>query len=1455
MSDINMKTTLENMNSLAHRQAIMERSQEEMIQSQAVMHNTLKTLLESVQQLSVRETTTHATSPLTQSTINVKDPRISDVEKFSGMKTDFRRFERKIMEYLAAQPNTYRDDISRITYVSSRLSGAADTWYCNQAAFTSFDSFWDAFKEMYFDTHSKAVAERKFLDLKLKSNSGVLNHITSFETLALQSGREKTASVLFTSLTETLQMEVKKATWFDSTLMGDYNRLKNWLINQLPFNIESNQDRQVSFSSSLADPSDAMDISKISLTPGIKWSHHVPPEKYTKFKEFCNSFGMCHLCRELTSHNPACRLANKSESKAYTMSEGRLELFLSFPDSTLAVAALIDTGAAGRAFMRRDVAEKLGIPLHQRPGITLKSFAGVVTEVVSQETGNIDFAVGALQFKAVFLISDTLNSDIILGFKFLEENDLLVDCSLRRVVPREAWVRFTHNGSQDSTTISSINCSDFILPDFISEFREVFDISRCQSLPPYDATKAMDIELVAGADPLSSSHYYKLSQKEEEILRKEIQEGLESGKIERSTAFGACPVLFTKKPDGSLRLCIDYRRLNSITKPIQAILPRIDDILSSLAGENDSAKPLYSKIDLKGAFNLLRIKEGKEKLTSFVTKFGKFQYKVIPFGLRNAPGFFQESMVKIFHDLIGCGLWIYLDDLLIYERDVDRHKWLLKEILRRMRINNLIANPAKCIFLVEEVEFLGYTLKQDGLHMQKCKIQDIMDFPVPRNVRQLQSFLGICNYYRSFLPCFTEIQIPLLHLLKKTTKYEWNADCDKAFLLLKELFSTGIILELPARDKEFILFADASDFAIGAALHQMSGQTLRPVGFFSRKLLESESHYPVYDKELLAIKDALVHWRHLLVDTKLPVVIYSDHQNLTYFKVNQKLNHRQARWQEILADFNFRIQHIKGAQNVVADALSRRADLKQKFYRNGTLLPNEVFVQAIEEQAIPALPEAEHVSSNSQVEVNNEAGDDQQPLLLSEEVQALRNPPSTTLRTYPIFMFQYIRTSTIPESLPSHFKKRLRKERRHFAVHDGALYRKIRVNKQDMAIPYLLSVFRQDKMKETHEVLGHLGHKGTYKSLTARYWWPGMYTDYVNFCKECSVCQLNNNATRPFKHPMHPLPNPGIPFHTWHLDFIQDLPESTSGNKQILVAVDRTTRYTVATALSNRDTDSVLAFVHTLSTRFGVPYRVITDRGSCFIHEFHAYCQAQGIDHSKSSSYHPETNGLVERTIGTLKSVLRKMCAKEPPEKWDLFVDQAVFNVNARDHSSIGFTPFYLAHGVSPRIFSDDVPPRLFDYSNETDRHLFTARELDLLGQSRAAALFRANAAASKMKNSHDDAHATRSNRFKEGEFVKLIKKRLPSMMIPQLESRWKGPFIIHAVLPNDSYILKNTDGSLEPHPVNANHLAPYLTRANFSSSSSQHQISQISTNLLTFQVVSHRKLPSGQILKLWKGG
>ena len=258
------------------------------------------------------------------------------------------------------------------------------------------------------------------------------------------------------------------------------------------------------------------------------------------------------------------------------------------------------------------------------------------------------------------------------------------------------------------------------------------------------------------------------------------------------------------------------------------------------------------------------------------------------------------------------------------------------------------------------------------------------------------------------------------------------------------------------------------------------------------------------------------------------------------------------------------------------------------------------------------------------------------------------------------------------------------------------------------------------------------------------------------------------------------------------------------GNSQILIAVDRSTRYSIAKAFPSRETSHVLGFIHQLCTQYGYPHRIITDRASYFLHELADYCNVHSIKLDHSSAYHPQTNALAGRTNGVLESILRKSC-NGIWAKWDIYLETAVLNLNARHHSVTGHSPFYLAHGISPRLPLGSSIPQVFNFQRPEDRLLYTVRELENLGQARAATLFNSNAQARNMVDKYELNHKPVSNQFVIGQFVKRIRKRLPSMMIPKLASRWEGPFIIYKVGPNDSYVLKKPNGELTPGKLEDN--------------------------------------------------
>ena len=286
----------------------------------------------------------------------------------------------------------------------------------------------------------------------------------------------------------------------------------------------------------------------------------------------------------------------------------------------------------------------------------------------------------------------------------------------------------------------------------------------------------------------------------------------------------------------------------------------------------------------------MRIAEGDEWKTTFRTRYGSYEWAVMPFGLSNAPSTFQRFMNDIFADLLDVCVVVYLDDILIYSENLQDHKRQVKEVLRRLKTNGLYAVPNKCVFHQEEVEFLGYILSADGLQMDKEKVQTIRNWPTPRQVKDVQSFLGFANFYRRFIPNYSRIITPMTRLTRKMTPWSWGKECAQVFATLKELFTMAPILTCWDPDAPMIVETDVSDYTIVAVLSTHVGTEVQPIAFHSRTFDAAELNYDVHDKELLAIYEAFRKWRHYLEGTSILVDVVTDHKNLTYFGKSKLLS-------------------------------------------------------------------------------------------------------------------------------------------------------------------------------------------------------------------------------------------------------------------------------------------------------------------------------------------------------------------------------------------------------------------------------------------------------------------------------------------------------------------------------------------------------------------------------------
>jgi hypothetical protein len=461
------------------------------------------------------------------------------------------------------------------------------------------------------------------------------------------------------------------------------------------------------------------------------------------------------------------------------------------------------------------------------------------------------------------------------------------------------------------------------LPEEVQELLDNFvDIvvdELPNSLPPIRSI-SHHIDLIPGAS-LPNKAVYRLTPRENEEVRNQVQELLDKGLVRESLSPCAVPTVLSPKKDGGGRMCIDSRAINKTTIRYRFPLPRMDDLMDFLSGAN-----FFSKIDLKSGYHQIRMREGDEWKTTFKTNEGLYEWLVIPFGLTNAPSTFMRLMNEILKDFIGKFVVVYLDDILIFSKTKEEHLRHLTLVMRRLQQEKLLINLKKSSFLKTELIYLGFVISSNELKMDPEKVKAIREWSLPRSMFEVRSFHGLASFYIKFIRDFSGICAPMMDTVKKQQKsFKMIEEVERSFNILKEKITKRPILILPNFGKTFQVICDAGGVAIGAVLSQDN----RPVTYFSEKLNETKRKYSTYDKEFYAIIQALKKWRHYLVLQEF--VLYSDNQALQFITRQEKMNHRHEKWVEFMQNFTFVIKHIAGNANKVVDALRRRCLILQEF--------------------------------------------------------------------------------------------------------------------------------------------------------------------------------------------------------------------------------------------------------------------------------------------------------------------------------------------------------------------------------------------------------------------------------------------------------------------------------------------------------------------------------------------
>lgn len=884
------------------------------------------------------------------------------------------------------------------------------------------------------------------------------------------------------------------------------------------------------------------------------------------------------------------------------------------------------------------------------------------------------------------------------------------------------------------------------VPPIYHDYLAAFSKKKADTLPPHRPYD-LSIDLEPGKTP-PFGPLYSLSELELKALREWLDENLSKGFIRASQSPAGAPILFVKKKDGGLRLCVDYRALNNITIKNRYPLPLIPEALDRLR----HAK-IYTKLDLKGAYNLVRVKEGDEWKTAFRTRYGHFECLVMPFGLTNAPAVFQHFMNDVFRDLLDHTVLIYLDDILVFSDSEAQHVKDVTQVLQRLIQHGLYLAPAKCEFHVTKTEFLGFIVTPHGVSMASDKIDSILSWPTPTKVRDIQQFLGFANFYRRFIKGYSRVILPLTRLLKKNSTFTWDARAEEAFNNIKQAFQGADILRHFDPTRETVIETDSSDFAISAILSQYHGKQLHPVAFMSRKMSSAELNYEIHDKELLAVVSAMKLWRHYLEGLKEPFTILSDHQALEYFQTAKTLTRRQARWSEIVNHHKYKIRYRSGTKSGKPDALSRRPD-----YAAGG--------KASEAEPLTLL----------------------RPLEISATLHSRTSPISRLIR-------EYLPRDPALEELLAALKNPqlprdddLAEELEHYTLQDDFLLRDGLVYVPDF------DDIKVQILKLAHDAveIGHPGQAKTLEILQRDFYWPRMRAFVNDYVKTCDACQRNKPVHHSKYGLLQNLPVPSAPWQSLSMDHITDLPPS-SGFDSILVVADRFTKQAHFIRANKTDDARILArqFLDNIFRLHGLPSDIVSDRGATFTSQWwREFLKMLKVKPNLSTAFHPQTDGQTERINQTIEQHLRTFC-DYLQDDWTDLLPLAEHAYNCTHHSSIGMSPFYANLGYNPRLSITLQETRV----PAAHERLAKLKEVHELARRNIQHAIEQHALYANKKRSAAPA-------FAEGDRVWLLRRNVKTARpSDKLDAKRLGPFRILAPVGQSAFRLQLPD-SMKIHPV-----------------------------------------------------
>ncbi|KAL0180227.1 hypothetical protein M9458_025669, partial [Cirrhinus mrigala] len=865
-------------------------------------------------------------------------PRLAFPEKFDGTASKCRGFLLQCTLFVNQQPHLYPTEEGKISFVCSLLTGraldwATAVWCLDRPTFPSFAAFLQQFQEVFQPSSKSGEAGEEIMALR-QGRRTAADYALTFRTLAAQSGWNDGPLKLHYRKGLNPELQIELACRDEDLTLNQYIDLSIRVDNVMRARRSS---RPVSPMqppvTPLEAPAEPMQLGTTKLTM---------EERERRLRG-----NLCLYCGQPGHIRATCptrppRQPTSVSSDQHTSNCCVIPVTLKSEEVVITTHALIDSGAAGN-FIDADFVKTNHLPtLSCSPHVSVEALDGrpLGPGRVNLTTNDLTLLVEPSHQETIrFYVITSPHSPIILGYPWLNQHGPTIAWTDRAITH---WSPHCHP-HRSHTQAQSPRAHSFTnsIPTEYQDLLEAFSKAKATQLPPHRPGDCA-IDLIPGATP-PRGRIFPLSQAESEAMRTYIQEELAKGFITPSTSPASAGFFFVKKKDGGLRPCIDYRGLNEVTVKYRYPLPLVPSALEQLR----SAK-LFTKLDLRSAYNLIRIRAGDEWKTAFSTTSGHYEYRVMPFGLANSPSCFQAFVNEVFRDMLN--------------HSYSEHVQHVRAVLRRLISHQLYAKEEKCAFHQDKVSFLGYIISSEGVAMDERKVEAVLNWPRPSTLRELQRFLGFANFYRRFIRNFSTVAAPLTAMVKKgSSRLTWPQAALQAYGELRQRFSSAPILHHPDPERPFVVEVDASSTGVGAVLSQRQGEPpkLFPCAYYSHKLTPAECNYDVGNRELLAIKLALEEWRHWLEGAKHPFTVLTDHRNLEYLRSAKTLNHRQARWALFFTRFNFQVTYRPGSQNTKADALSRIHEPGRSARTPEPVLPTSIIAAPVAWDIITEITEAQ----------------------------------------------------------------------------------------------------------------------------------------------------------------------------------------------------------------------------------------------------------------------------------------------------------------------------------------------------------------------------------------------------------------------------------------------------------------------------------------------------------------